>query len=333
MIKARIIGLSSYLPEKVLTNHDLEKMVETSDEWIVSRTGIKERRIASPEESASFMGVFAAKKALENASLKAENIDLILVATMTPDYISPSTAALVQKELGAKDAAAFDMQAACSGFIYGLSMAKAYVESGIYQNVLLVATEKMSSFIDYEDRNTCILFGDGAAAAVIGNRGSGFLIDTVTLGADGSLFDLIIVPGGGSKKPTSKDTLDKKLHYLKMEGREVFKAAVRRMGAAAISALEKAKIKKEEISWFIPHQANVRIIDAIAANLQFPDEKIYKTVDRFGNTSGSSVAIALDCLIQEKGILKGEHLLMVAFGAGLTWGATILTKIEEGTNV
>lgn len=333
MIKARIIGLSSYLPEKVLTNYDLEKMVETSDDWIVSRTGIKERRIADKDQSASTLGTIAAKKALENAGLKAENIDLILVATMTPDYISPSTATLIQNELKAFQAAAFDIQAACTGFIYALSTAKAYIESGMYQNILLVATEKMSAFIDYQDRNTCILFGDGAAAAVIGKEGSGFLINTVNLGADGSLFDLIIVPGGGSKEPTTKETLTKKLHYLKMEGREVFKAAVRRMASAAVTALEKANLQIEDISWFIPHQANVRIIDAISTNLKFPDHKIYKTVDRFGNTSGSSVAIALHCLIQEKEVLKGEHLLMVAFGAGLTWGSTILTKIEEELNV
>lgn len=325
-IKARITGLASYLPKKVLSNFDLEKMVETSDEWITSRTGIKERRIAAEDEFSSTMGTIAAKDALKKANLQAEDIDIVLVATMTPDYISPSTAAIIQAAIGATKAAACDLQAACTGFIYAISMAKAYIESGIYRNVLVVASEKMSSFIDYKDRNTCVLFGDGAVAAVVTNEGSGLFIDYVSLGADGNLSELLIVPAGGAKTPASQETLSKGLHYLKMNGKELFKHAVRRMAAASIEALDKANISKDEIDWLVPHQANLRIIDAIRAQLGFPVEKIYKTLHKFGNTSGSSVGIALDCLIEDKGLTDGQRVLLVAFGAGLTWGALILTK-------
>ncbi len=328
-VNARITALSSYLPEKILTNLDLEKMVETSDEWIVTRTGIKERRIASQEEFSSTMGAFAAKKALLKAKIDPNDLGMILVATMTPDYISPSTAALIQSMIKAKNAAALDVQAACTGFIYALSIAKAYVESGMYAHVLVVASEKMSSVMDYTDRNTCILFGDGAVAAIVSNAGAGLAIDTVCLGADGDLANLIMVPAGGSKMPASHESVSQNLHYLKMEGREVFKAAVRRMAFAANEALQKANLAKENISWFIPHQANVRIINAISENLTIPSEKIYKTLHKFGNTSASSVGIALDYLLEEKEVNIGENLLLVAFGAGLTWGAMVLTKIED----
>jgi len=325
-IKARITGLASYLPKKVLSNFDLEKMVETSDEWITSRTGIKERRIAAEDEFSSTMGTIAAKEALKKANLQAIDIDIVLVATMTADYISPSTAAIIQAAIGATKAAACDLQAACTGFIYAISMAKAYVESGMYRNVLVVASEKMSSFIDYKDRNTCVLFGDGAVAAVVTNEGSGLFIDYVSLGADGNLTELLIIPAGGAKTPPSEETLSKGLHYLKMNGKELFKHAVRRMAAASIEALDKTNISKDEIDWLVPHQANVRIIDAIRTQLGFPVEKIYKTLHKFGNTSGSSVGIALDCLIEDKGLTDNQRVLLVAFGAGLTWGALILTK-------
>lgn len=326
--KARITGLGSYLPEQILTNQDLEKIVETSDEWIFSRTGIKERRIAGLQEFTSDMGVKAAHKALEAAGLAVTQIDLILVATMTPDYISPSTAALIQGALGAKQAAAFDLQAACAGYLYGLSMAKAYIESGMYQNILFISTEKLSSFIDYKDRSTCVLFGDGASAAVISNKGAGFEINQVCLGCDGSLSELLYIPGGGSRNPASLATLEQGLHYLKMNGKEIFKYAVRQMQASALECLQKSGLALDSISWLIPHQANVRIIDAIAKNLNIPDEKVYKTVHKYGNTSAASLAIALDELVQEASINSGEHLLLVAFGAGLTWGATILTKCD-----
>ena len=326
-LRARIISLGSYLPSQILSNQDLEKMVDTSDEWIVSRTGIKERRIASKDEASSDLGTSAAKAALKRAGLNSEDIDLIIVSTMTPDYISPSTAALIQKNIGASKAAAMDIQAACTGFLYGLSMAKAFIESRMYSRILLVATEKMSSVMDYQDRNTCILFGDGAAAAIIAGEGAGLAIDTVCLGADGELADLVIIPGGGSRHPTSHETVDQRMHYFKMEGKEVFKHAVRRMGQTAKECLEKSGLTEEKISWLVPHQANLRIMDAIAKNFNVPGERVYKTIHKYGNTSASSVAIALDELTQEHSIAINENLLLMAFGGGLTWGASILTKV------
>ncbi len=326
MQKARIIGLGSYLPEKVLTNQDFEKMVDTSDEWIVSRTGISERRLAGDEEATSDMGVTAAHRALQAAKLRPEAVDLILVSTMTPDYISPSTAALIQHRLGANRAAAFDLQAACSGFLYALATAKAYVESGIYRHVLVIASEKMSAFMDYTDRNTCVLFGDGAAAAVVALEGGGLKIDHVCLGADGELAQLIVVPGGGSRHPATQETIEQGMHYFKMAGKEVFKHAVRRMTSAAKECLDRAGLTDQQISWLIPHQANIRIMDALSKGFNVPEAQVYKTIHKYGNTSASGVGIALDELLQEKTVRSGEHLLLVAFGAGLTWAATLLTK-------
>lgn len=325
-LKARIISLGSYLPDNILTNQDLEKMVDTSDEWIVARTGMKERRLASLQEFSSDMGSAAAKIALGRAGIEADQIQLILVATMSPDYISPSTAAIIQSALGASNAAAIDLQAACSGFIYCLSTAKAYIESGLYKNILVIAAEKMSAFVDYKDRNTCVLFGDGAAAAVVSNRGDGLLIDSVCLGADGALASLLMIPGGGARHPTSHETVAQRLHYMKMEGKELFKHAVRRMSAAATECLSKAGIEDSQLSWLVPHQANARIIDAIAKSLSIPLSKVYKTLHKYGNTSASSIAIALDELTQEHPLKSGEHVLLAAFGGGLTWGALLLTK-------
>lgn len=325
--KARIIGVGSYLPNRVLSNKELEKLVDTTDDWIVSRTGIKERRIADVLEFPSDMGTHAAQKALKKANIEASQIDIILVATMTPDYVSPSTAALIQHKLGASQAAALDIQAACTGYLYGLSMAKAYIESGMYNNVLVIASEKMSAFIDYQDRNTCILFGDGASAAVVAKSGHGFAIDTICLGADGELADLVMVPGGGSRCPAGKESVEQRQHFVKMQGKEVFKHAVRRMGAAAQDCMAKAGLVEEQISWLVPHQANERIMDAIAKSFNIPGKKVFKTVQKYGNTSASSVAIALDELLETEKVTDGDHILLVAFGAGLTWGATVLTKI------
>jgi 3-oxoacyl-[acyl-carrier-protein] synthase-3 len=326
--KARIISLGSYLPSTVLSNQDLEKMVETSDDWIVSRTGMKERRLAHAQEFSSDMGAHAARIALEKAKISTEEIDLILVATMSPDYISPSTAAIIQSTLGAFNAAALDLQAACSGFIYALSTAKAFIESGTYKNILVVASEKMSAFIDYKDRNTCVLFGDGAAAAVVTNHGSGFLINNVCLGADGALAQLLLIPAGGARHPTTHETVAQRMHYMKMSGKELFKHAVRRMGSAATECLTKMELTEKDISWLVPHQANERIIDAISKALSIPDEKVYKTLHKYGNTSASSVGIALDELTQEHTVANGEHVLLAAFGGGLTWGAALLTKFD-----
>ena len=327
--KARIIGTGSYLPERVLSNHDLEKMVETSDEWIFSRTGMKERRIARPDESTSDMGYQAALRALESAKISAEEIDLILVATHTPDFVFPSTACILQARLKAVGAAAVDIQAACTGFIYALSQAKAYVDSGLYKNVLIVASEKVSSIVDYTDRNTCVLFGDGASACVVSGSGKGLAIRDVRLGADGDLAELIILPGGGSRSPTTAESFGLKLHYLRMEGKEVFKHAVRRMESVSKQCLDSAGLVESDISWLIPHQANMRIIEAIAKRFDVPSERVYLTIHKYGNTSSSSIGIALDELLREKGVNEGENILLTAFGAGLTWGASVLTRTEE----
>jgi 3-oxoacyl-[acyl-carrier-protein] synthase-3 len=324
-IQAKIIGTGSYLPERVLTNSDLEKMVETSDEWIVSRTGMRERRIAREDEYTSHMGIAAARAAIADAGVKPEEIDFILVATLTPDYYFPSTACLIQHALGAKKASGVDVQAACTGFLYLLLMAKSLVESGTYKNVLVIASEKLSSITDYKDRSTCILFGDGASACVVSKEGKGLVIENVQLGADGEQAELIIMPGGGSRMPASAESVASGQHYIKMAGNEVFKHAVRRMEAVCKECLDAAGLSEKEISWLIPHQANLRIIDAIAKRFEhLPPEKIVKTGQKYGNTSASSVGIALDELLKNAPLAEGERILLTAFGAGLTWGAAIL---------
>jgi len=321
---ARIIGTGAYVPERVLSNQDLEKMVETSDEWIVTRTGMKERRIAAPHEFTSDMGYHAARQAIEKAGVDPLSIDMILVATLTPDHIFPSTACLIQSRLGADHAAAVDIQAACSGYIYGLSMAKAFIESGMYKNVLVIASEKLSSIVNYKDRNTCILFGDGASACLVSNQGAGLEILDVSLGADGHQSQLLILPAGGSKHPASKETLEAGMHFLKMEGNEVFKHAVRRMEMASNQCLEKCGLKGGNIKWYVPHQANIRIIEAIARRFEVPMDRVYMTIHKYGNTSASSLGIALHELLSEHPPHDGDHFLVTAFGAGLTWGASIL---------
>lgn len=324
-VQAKIIGTGSYLPERILTNQDLEKLVDTSDEWIVARTGMKERRIAKSDEFTSHMGIAAAKEAIANAKIGAEEIDFILFATLTPDYLFPSTACLLQTAIGAKKASGADVQAACTGFLYLLSMAKSFIESGAYKNVLVVAAEKLSSITDYKDRSTCILFGDGAAACVVSAEGKGLAIENVQLGADGELAELIIMPAGGSRQPSCEESVTNGQHYIKMAGNEVFKHAVRRMEAACKDCLDALGLTEKEISWLIPHQANMRIIDAIAKRFEhLPAERIFKTVQKYGNTSASSVGIALDELLRTAPLKKGEQILLTAFGAGLTWGAAVL---------
>lgn len=303
-------------------------MVDTSDEWISSRTGMKERRIAAEGEFTSDMGYEAAKRALQQGNISVQDVDLILFATLTPDYLFPSTACLLQARLGASKAAALDIQAACTGYIYGLSLAKALVESGAYPTILLVAAEKLSSIVNYRDRNTCVLFGDGAAACVIRGEGKGFLIHDVTLGADGEQAELLVLPAGGSRKPASTETLACDLHYIKMEGKEVFKHAVRRMEMASNETLIKAGFTEDSVSWIIPHQANIRIIEALAKRFKVPMEKVYMTLHKYGNTSASSLGIALDEFHAEKKLGPQETILLTAFGAGLTWGASALTYGE-----
>lgn len=326
MKQARIIGTGSYLPEKILSNQDLERFVETSDEWITTRTGMKERRIASENESSSYMGAEAARKAIEAANISKDDIDLVVVATITPDYPFPSNASLIQARLELTKAGAMDIQSACSGYIYALSVAKAYIESGMYKTILVIATEKLSSITDYQDRSTCVLFGDGAAACVVSNQGKGLSIDASVLGADGTQKDILYMPGGGVCQPASIESVEKRQHYIKMEGKETYKHAVRRMESAAVQCLEKLSLPEEKISYLIPHQANIRIIEALAKRFKIAMEKVFITIHKYGNTSASSCGIALDELLKEKDIKEGEHLLLVAFGAGLTWGAMILTK-------
>lgn len=329
MKKARIIGTGSYLPERVLTNSDLEKLVDTSDEWIVSRTGMRERRIAKEDEYTSDMGLAAAKAALEDAQVGAEELDLVLCATLTPDYMFPSTACLIQRQLKAVNAGAIDIQAACSGYLYALSIAKAYVEAGLYRNVLIIASEKLSSIVDYEDRSTCVLFGDGASACIVSCKGRGLEICDVSIGADGEQSELLMLPAGGSREPACEESVAQRRHYLRMEGRETFKHAVRRMESAAKKSLAKAGLEEGEINWLIPHQANIRIIEAMAKRFQVEKEKVYMTIEKYGNTSASSVGIALDELRSTEGVNEGENLLLVAFGAGLTWGAAVLKQKES----
>jgi 3-oxoacyl-[acyl-carrier-protein] synthase-3 len=328
--KAKIIGTGSYLPEKVLTNSDLEKMVETTDEWIVTRTGMQERRIAREDEFTSMMGIEAAKRAIASADIDPEEIDYILVATLTPDFVFPSTACLIQQALGAKNAASVDMQAACTGYLYALSMAKAFVETGVYKNVLIVAAEKLSSITDYTDRSTCILFGDGAAACIVSSLDRpGLAIKSIRLGADGEHAQLIIQPGGGSRCPSSLESIQERKHYIKMSGNEVFKHAVRRMESACKECIDAVGVLEQEISWLVPHQANMRIIDALAKRFQhLAADRIYKTLHKYGNTSSSSIGIALDELLQSKVVGAGENILLTAFGAGLTWGAALF-KVEN----
>lgn len=324
---ASLTALASYLPERILSNSDLEKLVETSDEWIVSRTGIKERRIAEKDETCADMGAKAALKLLEKLGKSASEVECILVATMTPDYLAPSTAALVQAKIGANTVPSMDVQAACSGFLYGLSVAKALVESGQYKNVLFVASEKMSSFIDYSDRNTCVLFGDGASAAWIEIGSNGFAIESVSLGADGSHPFLAYVPAGGSKLPASPETLAAKGHYFKMEGKELFKHAVRRMVGASEACLAANQLTRSDINWIVPHQANLRILDAVAKAFEIDPARVYKTVHKYGNTSASSLPIALEELIEQQPLSKNEWILLTAFGAGLTWGSALIRKL------
>lgn len=327
--RAVITGFGSYLPSKVLTNSDLEKIVDTSDEWITTRTGMKERRIAAEGETPSKMGARAAERALASAGVSPHDVDLIITATMTPDHLCPSTAALIQQELGATAAASFDLSAACSGYIYALSVAKAMIENESAKTILLVATEKMSSFIDYHDRTTCVLFGDGAAASVVQAEGRGLAIQQVSLGSDGSLGDLLKIPAGGASEPATHETIDEGKHFVQMQGRELFRHAVRKMTEAAQESLKKAGLQQEEIGWLVPHQANIRIIDAMAKNFSLPPDRVYKTVHKYGNTSASTIPIALEELSAAGKIRTGEPILLVAFGGGLTWGSAILTREGE----
>jgi 3-oxoacyl-[acyl-carrier-protein] synthase-3 len=324
LLRAKIIATGSYVPERVLTNFDLEKMVDTSDEWIMERSGIRERRIASEKEAASDLAYQAAKAALKKADIKAKDIELIIVATITGDMPIPATACHLQHKLGIKKAAAFDVNAACSGFLYGLSIADSFIKSGAYKRILLVGTEVLSRFTDWEDRTTCVLFGDGAGAVILEATDEDRGIVSTHIRSDGALWELLHMPGGGSINPPSKESLKKRQHYLKMKGNETFKVAVRTLENLVSRTLEENKLKASQISLLIPHQANLRIIQATAERLNIPMEKVFVNIDKYGNTSAASIPIALDEAVRQGRVRDGDYVLLEAFGGGLTWASALI---------
>ncbi|MDF2521803.1 MAG: ketoacyl-ACP synthase [Clostridia bacterium] len=327
---AGIIATGSYVPEKRLTNEYFEQIVDTNNEWIVSRTGIEERRVAAENEATSDIATKAALRALEKSGRTAEEIDLIIVATVTPDMAFPSTACIVQKNIGAVNAAAFDVEAACSGFIYGITIAESFVSKGAYKNVLVIGAETLSKIVDYTDRNTCILFGDGAGAAIISEVEEGYGILSSYIGANGSAGELLTQPAGGSRLPASEQTVRDRLHYIQMNGSEVFKFAIKIMGEAAEKALSMCGMKKEDIDFLVPHQANTRIIDSAVKRLKISPDKVYVNLNKYGNMSSASIAVALD-EANEKNLLKdGDVVVLVGFGGGLTWGASVLRWKNSG---
>ncbi|MCS7091334.1 MAG: beta-ketoacyl-ACP synthase III [Verrucomicrobiota bacterium] len=319
-----ITGVGSYVPARVLRNADLERMVDTTDQWITTRTGIKERRLAAENEFTSDLATEAARRALQHAGVPPEAVDLIIVCTITPDMPFPATACLVQARLGATRAAAFDLEAACSGFLYGLEVGQQFVISRTYDTVLVIGAEKLSSIIDWKDRNTCVLFGDGAGAVVLQHRPHSHGLLTTVMGADGTRADALCMPGGGSRCPASTVSVAARLHYLRMDGRETFKNAVTAMHRAAEEALKRCGLRVEDLRCIIPHQANRRIIDAVAERLGARPDQVFVNVDRYGNTSAASVVIALDEAVKSGRIRKGDYVMLVAFGAGLTWAAAVL---------
>lgn len=325
-----IIGTGSYVPEKVITNFDLEKIVDTSDEWIRTRTGIKERRILDRDKGSSYMAIEAAKKALEASELEPEAIDLIIVSTVTPDMMFPSTACLVQESLKCKNAAAFDLEAACSGFLYGLSVAYSFVSSGIYKNILLIGTDALSRITDWTDRNTCVLFGDGAGAAVISEVPEEKGILGLDLGADGEGNNLLKLAAGGSLMPATEQTIKNKLHYIYMEGNEVFKFAVRKMEEISLKIIEKNKLNLEDIDYLVPHQANIRIIESARKKLKLAENKVYVNLENYGNMSSASIPVALDEAVRKNKIKDNDIVLLIGFGGGLTWGAILLRWYSKG---
>lgn len=322
-MKPGIIGLGSYVPERVLTNQDLEKMVETSDEWIRERTGISFRRIADEDMATSDLAAKAAREAIEMAGVKPEDLDLIIGATVTPDMMFPSTACIVQHEIKATRAAAFDLSAGCTGFIYALTVAAQFVASGMYRNVLVFGAEILSKIVDWQDRNTCVLFGDGAGAAVVSAVESGGILESI-LGADGGGKDLLFIPAGGSKEPASFDTIKERKHFIKMNGNEVFKFAVKIMEESTRKVLEKANLTPQDVDLVVPHQANVRIIEAATRRLNISKEKVMVNIDRYGNMSAASIPVALYEAYKARKIKKGDKVVLVGFGAGLTWGANLI---------
>ena len=319
-----IIGTGSYVPERILTNADLEKMVDTSDDWIVTRTGIRERRIAAENEFTSDMAVKAARAAIEQAGITPEEIDLIIVATVSADMFFPSTACLVQKQLEARRAACFDISAACSGFLYALEIAQQFITNHTANTVLVIGADKLSNVVDWTDRNTCVLFGDGAGAAVLRNRSGSHGIICTHMGSDGNFANILAIPGGGSRMPTTHETLDKSANTIKMAGKEVYKQAVNAMLSASRKALEQSGLKAADLACIIPHQANMRIIEAISDRLRVPLDRFLVNLDRYGNTSAAAVAIALDEANRTGRMKIGDYVLLVVFGGGLTWASSVI---------
>lgn len=318
------MGTGSNLPEKVLTNEDLERIVDTSDEWIRTRTGIVERRIVDEETPSSELALPAVKEAIADAGLTPDDIDLIICATVTPDMPFPSTACLLQAKLGCRQIPAFDISAGCTGFVYGTIIADSIVKSGIAKNVLVVAVEELTKITNWEDRGTCVLFGDGAGAAVVGPSDDESGIIGNYWSGDGTVADFLTLPAGGSLRPASEQTVKENLHTIYMAGNDTFKTAVRAMEEASLKGLENAGLEMDDLDWLIPHQANIRIIQFTAKRLKMPMEKVVVTIDKYGNTSASSVAIAFDEALKTGKIKKGDDVLLVAFGAGFTWGSVII---------
>ncbi len=319
-----IIGTGSYLPEKELTNFDLEKMVDTSDQWIKSRTGISKRRIADDETATSDIATEAAKIAIKDAGLLAEDIDLIIVATVTPDMGFPSTACIVQNNIGAKEAIAFDIEAACSGFLYAMAVGEQFIKTGVYKNALIIGAETLSKITNWKDRNTCVLFGDGAGAAILEEVEDGYGILANSLGSDGSKGDYLTLPAGGSRIPASIDSVSNNLHYIHMDGSEVFKFAVRIMAKSALDVIKKAGYSIEDIDYMVPHQANIRIIEAAAKRINLTMDRVHVNLDDYGNMSAASIPVALDQAVKKGNIKKDDLIILVAFGGGLTWGSSII---------
>lgn len=329
LCNAGILGTGFYVPEKIMTNADLEKIVETSDEWIVERTGIKERRMAEDNQPMSDLALRAAKAALADAGVAAEDLDLIIVATLTSDRIIPSTACMIQNLLGAKHAAAFDLSAACSGFAYAASVAAQFIETGAYKKALVIGAETLSKYINWEDRNTCVLFGDGAGAAVLGQVEEGYGILSFDLGSDGSGGDAIQIPSSGSLMPVSKESIDQKLNLIHMNGRDVFKFAVKAMGKTVKNSLAKIDMPQEKIDWLVPHQANIRIIESAAKRLSMPMDKVIVNIHKYGNMSAACIPIALAEAAAAKRFKKGDIIALSGFGAGLTWASCIIRWSKE----
>lgn len=323
-LNLKIAGTGSFLPEKTLSNLDLEKMVETNDAWIVERTGIRQRHIANPEHATSDLALVAAQRALEMAQTDPKELDMIIVGTATADQPLPSTAAVLQDRLGARNVFSFDLSAACTGFIYSLSIANQYIKTGARKKILVVGAETLSRIVNFKDRETCILFGDGAGAVVVEPSNDGAKILSEHLYADGALNYLLEIPGGGSRIPISQRVLDENLQYVRMRGKEIFKNAVRTMAMCCNEALETNKLSIEDIDWIVPHQANLRIIEALAKNVGVPMSKVVVNVDRTGNTSAATVPIALDEAVRDGRIKRGQLVLVAAFGAGLTSGSILL---------